>query len=114
MASCQGCGRYIGDYSGYHYSETGKDDLVLCYKCKRWADSHPGHTTFPPHGVLASTETRRVRTFANIYLISALGLFALGVLLVVSGSWLKAGALFLLGAFSLFFIGRGMRRSSRE
>lgn len=114
MANCQGCGRYVGDYSGYRYQESGKDDIVLCYKCKRWADSHPGQNGFPRHGLTPATDVRRVRTFATIYVISALGLFALGVLLVVSRNWFKAGALFVLGAFSLFFIGRGMRKSSRQ
>ena len=79
MAYCHGCGRYVGDYSAYRQNVPGKGELVLCYKCKQWADRHPGQTNFPPKQSAPFAEGKRVRTFANIYIISSLGLFAAGV-----------------------------------
>ena len=110
MANCHGCGHYIGDYSAYRLNVPGKGEVVLCYKCKRWAERHPGQTRFPPREPFLQTESRRVRTFANIYMLSALGLFAFGAVLILASNKLVVATLFLLGAISLFLVGMGMRR----
>lgn len=114
MAYCHGCGHYVGDYSAYRQNVPGKGELLLCYKCKQWADRHPGQTNFPPNQSAPFAEGKRVRTFANIYIISSLGLFAAGAALVLAGGRFAAGILFLLGAVSLFLIGLGMRRFTKE
>jgi hypothetical protein len=100
----------MGDYSAYRHNVPGKGELVLCYKCKQWADRHPGQSNFPPKQFIPFAEGKRIRTFANIYIISSLGVFALGAALVVAGGRSAAGILFLLGALSLFLIGLGMRK----
>ena len=114
MAYCHGCGRFVGDYSAYRHTVPGEGDFVLCYKCKHWAERHPGQSTFPSGDAYPPAEGRRVRTYAAIYLISSVGLFALGATLVLTGTWTKGGALFLLGGVSLFLIGLGMRRSQEK
>jgi hypothetical protein len=101
----------MGDYSAYRHNVPGKGELVLCYRCKQWADRHPGQSNFPPKQSIPFAEGKRVRTFANIYIISSLGLFAVGAVLALADGKLAAGVLFILGALSLFLIGLGMRRS---
>jgi len=110
MAYCQGCGHYIGDYSAYRLNIPGKGELVVCYKCKRWAERHPGQTRFPAGIPRSSTEGKRVRTFATIYILSSLGLFVFGVVLILTSNKLATTILLLFGAISLFLVGLGMRR----
>jgi hypothetical protein len=55
-------------------------------------------------------ERKRVRTFANIYILSSLGLFAFGVVLILASDKLLVALLLLFGAVSLFLVGVGMRR----
>ena len=110
MAYCYGCGHYIGEYSAYRRTVPGKGELVLCYKCKQWAERHPEQSRFPPRDAGFRMERKRVRTFANIYILSSLGLFAFGVVLVLASDKLVVAILLLFGAVSLFLVGLGMRR----
>jgi hypothetical protein len=110
MAYCKGCGRYVGDYSTYSLSIPGKGRMVLCHRCKRWAERHPGGTSFPRPDENPQVEGKRVRAFAIMYLLSSLGLFALGAILILVNHRIATGVLLLIGAISLFFIGVGMRR----
>lgn len=110
MAYCGGCGRYVGDYSGYRHKMSGASEIILCYRCKRWADRHPSSSSFPQREEHPRYESRRIRTFANIYIISSFGLFAFGVTLIVLSDRFMLGLLIFLGAISLFAIGLGMRR----
>lgn len=110
MAYCQGCGSYVGDLSAYRHNVPGKGEMVLCYRCKRWAERHPGRSRFPPRHSLPPTEGRRIRTFAILYTVSSLGLFAFGVFLLVSGNPLIYPILSILAALSLFLFGVGMRK----
>ncbi len=84
--------------------------MVLCYRCKRWAERHPNSKKFPPRRPHSPTENKRVKTFANIYMLSSLGLFAFGAVLVFSGGNMTTGILLVLGGLSLFLFGFGMRR----
>ncbi|GAB4344905.1 MAG: hypothetical protein Kow0099_24720 [Candidatus Abyssubacteria bacterium] len=108
MAYCQGCGNYVGDYSAYRHTVPGKGEIVLCFKCHRWADRHPGKTRFPAVQLSTPTE-RRVRTFSQIYMISAFGLFAFGGAFLISGRVMPAVLLFL-ASLSLFLLGIGMKK----
>lgn len=110
MAYCAGCGRYVGDYSAYHRVVPGKGEQLLCFRCSRWADRHPGNTSFPSQEMRFSPQAKRIRTFARIYIISSLGVFASGVALIVAGKTLGLGVLLILGGLSLFFFGLGMRK----
>lgn len=110
MAYCSGCGRYVGDYSAYRREAPGRGEQLLCYKCNRWADRHPGKTTLPSPKVRHSTEDRSVRTFATIYIISSFGVFALGITLALTTKRFGLGILMILGALSLFFFGTAMKR----
>lgn len=109
MAYCQGCGSYVGDYSFFRHKIPGKSEMVLCYRCKHWADRHPGQDKFPVKAA-SSFENSRIRSFSLIYVISAFGMFAAGVLMVLSGARPAIGLLVLIGAISLFLVGRGMRK----
>ncbi|MBI5114923.1 hypothetical protein HZA56_00455 [Candidatus Poribacteria bacterium] len=110
MAYCQGCGHYIGDYSAYRHNIPGKGALVLCYQCRHWAERHPGRTKFPAREIIPQQQTRRVRAYGSLYMMGAVGLFALGVFMLTRGNHFKTGLLLILGAVSLFSIGLGMRR----
>jgi len=108
MAYCQGCGNYVGDYSFYRHKLPGKGDMILCFRCKRWADRHPGRSTFP-QTTTSFPETRRIRTFSTIYVISSFAMFAVGAVLIISGNHMGIGIAILLGAISLFLVGRRMK-----
>ena len=110
MAYCAGCGRYVGDYSAYRRTAPGKGEQLLCYRCKRWADRHPGKTSFSSRELRHSPQDQRIRTFARIYIVSSLGIFALGLTLVLTGKGFASGILLTLGGLSLFFFGMGMRK----
>ncbi len=110
MSYCAGCGRYVGDYSAYRRVAPGKGEQLLCYRCRRWADRHPGKTSFPSPELRHSPQERRILTFARIYIIGSLGIFALGVALVLTGKGFGSGILLTLGGLSLFFLGVGMRK----
>lgn len=114
MADCAGCGRYVGDYSAYRLDVPGVPSLLLCYNCKRWADRHPGKTTFPSPRARHPGESRRVNTFATIYIIGSFGVFALGVTIALSTRRLGLGVVMILGAISLFFFGISMRKFSEK
>ena len=114
MANCAGCGRFVGDYSVYHLETPGESKIILCYACKRWADRHPGKTTFPPRDSRHSAQSNRVSTFATIYIISSFGIFALGVAIAVAAKRPGLGMLMILGALSLFFFGTAMRKFSKK
>ena len=88
--------------------------MLLCFRCKRWADRHPGKTTFPSPKAHRSVEGRRVRTFATIYIISSFGVFAVGVMVALAAKRLGLGILMILGALSLFFFGVAMRKFSEK
>jgi len=110
MAYCASCGRYVGDYSAYHREVPGEGKLLFCYQCNRWADRNPGKTPSFSNGIRYSPEGGRIRTFGRIYIISSLGIFALGVALMLVAKRLGPGVLLLLGGLSLFFFGLGMRK----
>ncbi|RJP64437.1 MAG: hypothetical protein C4532_19285 [Candidatus Abyssobacteria bacterium SURF_17] len=114
MAYCQSCGRYVGDYSAYRHSIPGKGDAVLCYRCKRWVDRHPGQSTVPSKQPFIAPERKRVRTFANIYVVSSLGVFAFGGVLALTGKGVVPGVICLLAGVSLFFIGVGMKKAQKS
>ncbi len=110
MANCAGCGRYVGDYSAYRIDAPGKLSQPLCYRCKRWADRNPGKTVFPPPGADRPMESRRVSTFATVYIIGSFGMFALGVTIALATGRAALGVMIILGAVSLFFFGMSMRK----
>jgi hypothetical protein len=112
MAYCQGCGNYVGDYSFYRHKLPGKGDIILCFRCKRWADRHPGRSTFPQM-TASLPETRRIRTFSTIYVISSFAMFAVGAVIIISGNHVGIGIAILLGAVSLFLVGRRMKKFSK-
>ena len=114
MAYCSGCGRYVGDYSAHHLKRPGKDELTLCYGCKRWADKHPGESAFPSFEARISPQSRRIRTFATIYMVSSLGVFALGAAVALESERMGLGLLMILGAVSLFLLGLAMQKFSRK
>jgi len=93
----------------------GRGSLLLCYQCKRWADKNPGTTNFPRPGVRRpSLEGRRIRTFATIFIIGSFGIFALGLTIALTMGRIRAGAIMILGALSLFFLGVSMKRFSEK
>ena len=114
MAYCAGCGSFVGDYSAYRRQMGGKGQLVLCYRCNRWADRHPGRTTFPSAEIHRQSEGKKIRSIAAIYTMSSLAIFVVGIALVLRGDRAGTWVLLLLGAISLFLIGLGMRRSIRK
>ena len=114
MATCSGCGRFVGDYSAYRIDVPGKGSLLLCYRCKRWAERNPGATGFPSPKIRQSIEGRRVRTFSTIFIIGSFGLFALGLTIALMAGRFGLGAMMILGALSLFFFGISMRNFSEK
>lgn len=110
VAYCQSCGRYVGDYSAYRHNIPGKGEAVLCYRCKRWVDRHPGQGTLPPKQAFTNPERKRVQTFANIYVVSSLGVFVFGAVLALTGKGMVTGVICILAGISLFFIGVGMKK----
>jgi len=114
MATCSGCGRFVGDYSVYRIEVPGRSPLLLCYRCKRLADRNPGMTDFPAPKLRQSFEGRRVRIFSTIFIVGSLGVFALGLAILLLGRKLGLGALVILGAISLFSFGLSMRRFSDQ
>ncbi len=104
----------MGDYSAHHLKRPGKDELTLCYGCKRWADKHPGESAFPSSDAGASPQSRRIRTFATIYMVSSLGVFALGTAVALESERRAFGLLMILGAVSLFLLGLAMQKFSRK
>ncbi len=113
MAYCQGCGEYIGDYSSYRRNVPGRGEMVLCYRCKHWSDRNPGHSNFPPRHPI-TPEMNRVRASANSYISIAVGIFMIGIILIMITSRLILGILLIGGSFSLFLFGWGMKRFLRK
>jgi hypothetical protein len=114
MPYCHGCGCYTGDYSAYLEEIPGKGKIVLCYRCKKWSERHPGQSAFPSRNTYFQTQGKRIRTFAAIYIIGSFSLFALGITLIVTSGRFTGGTLLLLGGMSLLFIGFGMKRFSEK
>ncbi len=114
MACCHGCGRYIGEHSAYRRKVPGKSDIVLCYRCHRWADRHAGGAEFPAGTAFPPRRTGRIRTVTSIYILGSLILFVFGIGFLLASAFLGAGFLIILGAASLFLIGFGMRKSLQK
>jgi hypothetical protein len=112
MAYCHGCGAYVGDYSFYRHKMPGQGEMVLCYRCKRWKERHPQSTAFPKNESLAEGK-KRVRTFSSIYIVSSLGLFAAGAMVIFTANRTGIGLIIVLGAISLLLVGRGMRKFAK-
>ncbi|RJP22111.1 MAG: hypothetical protein C4520_08620 [Candidatus Abyssobacteria bacterium SURF_5] len=111
MAYCQGCGAYVGDYSFYRQKLPGKGEMILCYRCNRWSQSHPGRTGFPERTSMPYAGKSRIKTFSTIYIISSIGVFAAGAAIVISGGGGSGiGILIVIGSISLFLVGRSMRK----